>query len=1178
MSTSATLQRHDTRQSNAHATKPPRIEVSDTVVLKEDRTLIGEVERTSNNYDWESLEEFLIISHVPVPDDVIEEFRGTGIPPRGYVLVRWANELYGMSVVPERDLILLNRRFAIGDSVKRESSDAMVGVVASVDERFTLEPIWKPGRDNPVDLVDKTYTRITASYTERSDHEKPSTVESEKSLNPPRGFAHRTPEKLLHDVPGQEICRASDFESEDHVVSKGWFGVLQESELDVVLLLEDGSVVVVHDPYSLEIPIPDFQKPLVHAPLPASLKSKRPTVPPVLKNMLLSVAPEVLQRGQYVITNDQNLRNGRWIRGSWDESSNLASHGRILDVRTKSAEVSWLCPNVFNDSSTEPPITPLYPYDNNGTFTSTSTLQRNKAAIILYDHDAQPQDPPSPIVNKAASFDFEVGQHVRLRDSTKFLDPIPEKDSYGFDLNQYTIVCGHQDVTILWQDGSRSLEHSTNLHPHALPESELTPGEFVLHKEDLLQVAQGRHDSEATSYNEIQYLQGTYNLIPRKIGVIQKVNSRERLAEVRWFKDPKVKLLEGGNVLCSGSVLGPISDTIEMVSLYEIMTQPGLDRRRADIVILPPKHPTHRSCASIRNEDHLGQIIGPTLLSWLGSAKPEELCQDLRLIAKDLLKTWRPPRHARRSTSLDWVGEIVDLGLDGLITVRLGATRTCEEIRVPLERILMVIDSDAEEIDAHDYYSDYSLDDDESAYESDITLEETVEYEGGERIGNDSDEDVWMTEEEDKDNAPSNGDTWDTDDEGDVVMKDTNSFSKPDDLSPRKDKPPSSTVVPNDKTTPPRTNDNRETHSQSSEANRGSLQALKHSESDPNSKRNYSSKTSLNSKPAATSKPVANSRPGLNLRASLPLVLADPPRFAIQDTQPPADHHYIYEKPSTNPKFLRRIQKEHKILSDSLPPGTYVRAFESRLDLLRVMIIGAKDTPYELAPFLIDFRLGADFPAEPPKAFFHSWTHGLGRINPNLYEEGKVCLSLLGTWPGKSEGESWTEKSNEAGFESLEASGEYAIESAHYTEKCYVMARGFIKHALRNLVLGFEDVLTWNYLPLSAGESAVAPYVERPGMLRVAVARAKRLMGRVDSSNTSGGGGMAMSSATSATEGVEEEEEPISSQAETREGQVDGEGNPGGKEAFMQPLSKGAVVMLRKCVAELEGILEGVTD
>lgn len=95
-------------------------------------------------------------------------------------------------------------------------------------------------------------------------------------------------------------------------------------------------------------------------------------------------------------------------------------------------------------------------------------------------------------------------------------------------------------------------------------------------------------------------------------------------------------------------------------------------------------------------------------------------------------------------------------------------------------------------------------------------------------------------------------------------------------------------------------------------------------------------------------------------------------------------------------------------MQSSLPEGVFVRTWEDRLDILRVLIIGPRETPYELAPFLIDFYFGGDFPMKPPKAYFHSWTNGVGRVNPNLYEDGNICLSLLGTWPGDDGKDTWS--------------------------------------------------------------------------------------------------------------------------------------------------------------------------
>ena len=41
--------------------------------------------------------------------------------------------------------------------------------------------------------------------------------------------------------------------------------------------------------------------------------------------------------------------------------------------------------------------------------------------------------------------------------------------------------------------------------------------------------------------------------------------------------------------------------------------------------------------------------------------------------------------------------------------------------------------------------------------------------------------------------------------------------------------------------------------------------------------------------------------------------------------------------------------------------------------------------------------LPEDYPYSPPIVYYHS----VGpRIHPNLYENGRVCLSLLGTWEG----------------------------------------------------------------------------------------------------------------------------------------------------------------------------------
>eukprot|EP00475_Leptophrys_vorax_P018143 TRINITY_DN2476_c0_g1_i1.p1 TRINITY_DN2476_c0_g1~~TRINITY_DN2476_c0_g1_i1.p1 ORF type:complete len:568 (-),score=165.08 TRINITY_DN2476_c0_g1_i1:45-1748(-) len=98
-------------------------------------------------------------------------------------------------------------------------------------------------------------------------------------------------------------------------------------------------------------------------------------------------------------------------------------------------------------------------------------------------------------------------------------------------------------------------------------------------------------------------------------------------------------------------------------------------------------------------------------------------------------------------------------------------------------------------------------------------------------------------------------------------------------------------------------------------------------------------------------------------------------------------------------KRLMRIKKELAILAHALPDGIFVRVNEERPDILKVLITGPADTPYQNGVFIFDLFLPVDFPAKPPK--MRLLTTGTGyRFNPNLYTDGYVCLSLLGTWQG----------------------------------------------------------------------------------------------------------------------------------------------------------------------------------
>lgn len=65
------------------------------------------------------------------------------------------------------------------------------------------------------------------------------------------------------------------------------------------------------------------------------------------------------------------------------------------------------------------------------------------------------------------------------------------------------------------------------------------------------------------------------------------------------------------------------------------------------------------------------------------------------------------------------------------------------------------------------------------------------------------------------------------------------------------------------------------------------------------------------------------------------------------------------------------------------------------------LIIGAEGTPYEGGFFFFKFDMGDSYPICSPKV--ETLTQGGDfRFNPNMYTNGKVCLSILGTWDGPS--------------------------------------------------------------------------------------------------------------------------------------------------------------------------------
>ena len=92
--------------------------------------------------------------------------------------------------------------------------------------------------------------------------------------------------------------------------------------------------------------------------------------------------------------------------------------------------------------------------------------------------------------------------------------------------------------------------------------------------------------------------------------------------------------------------------------------------------------------------------------------------------------------------------------------------------------------------------------------------------------------------------------------------------------------------------------------------------------------------------------------------------------------------------------------------------------------------------------------------------------------------EGRVCLSLLGTWHSQNDTESWNPKQstllqlflsiqslvltarpyyNEAGFGVQVDLDDASVNERLYSERAYFLSRGFVKWALENPIEGLEN-------------------------------------------------------------------------------------------------------------------------
>jgi len=149
-------------------------------------------------------------------------------------------------------------------------------------------------------------------------------------------------------------------------------------------------------------------------------------------------------------------------------------------------------------------------------------------------------------------------------------------------------------------------------------------------------------------------------------------------------------------------------------------------------------------------------------------------------------------------------------------------------------------------------------------------------------------------------------------------------------------------------------------------------------------------------------------------------------------------------------RYQKRILNDIRDLYTDPVEGIYVVPDDDKITLLHALIIGPEGTPYEGGFFYFLVEFPEKYPLSPPKVKLMTTGNGSVRFNPNLYNNGKVCLSILGTWSGPGWTSVMTTKSvlisiqslmnehpfyNEPGFEGGLKDGRYKVEDKAYNER-----------------------------------------------------------------------------------------------------------------------------------------------
>jgi baculoviral IAP repeat-containing protein 6 len=150
----------------------------------------------------------------------------------------------------------------------------------------------------------------------------------------------------------------------------------------------------------------------------------------------------------------------------------------------------------------------------------------------------------------------------------------------------------------------------------------------------------------------------------------------------------------------------------------------------------------------------------------------------------------------------------------------------------------------------------------------------------------------------------------------------------------------------------------------------------------------------------------------------------------------------------------------------------FVRSDNLRLDVMKAIIIGPEGSPYGLGAFLYDIFFPTDYPHNPPLVNLETTGHGTVRFSPNLYVDGKVCLSLLGTWHG-DENSKWKPLQSTISQALISIQGLVMVSEPYYLEPSYEAQRGTTEGDIACAV--YNEQLQYNTIRYAMIEQIVSP-------------------------------------------------------------------------------------------------------